>query len=56
MNWEILLIKYMRHVLDEEGVTFVEYLSSAISEVVFTPEEQAELRKIHLLVSARSQL
>ncbi len=37
MDYQKLLKKYMRHVLDCEGVTFVDYIGSHSAEVEFTP-------------------
>jgi len=46
MNYRELLKKYMDHVGECEGVTFVTHLNDAIT-VVFTDEEVAELKKIN---------
>ena len=35
----IILQKYMKHVTDEEGISFVESLNRGCGEVVFTSEE-----------------
>ena len=40
---ETLLIKYMRHVRDCEGIDFVEYINSYKSDVIFTDEEEQTL-------------
>ncbi len=40
---ETLLIKYMRHVRDCEGIDFVEYINSYKSDVIFTDEEEQAL-------------
>lgn len=46
MNYEELLRKYMKFVREEEGVTFVEYMSDH-PDNDFTSDERAELRKLH---------
>ena len=40
---EALLIKYMRHVRECEGVDFVEDINSYKSDVIFTNEEEQTL-------------
>ena len=40
---ETLLLKYMRHVRDCEGIDFVEYINSYKSDVIFTDEEEQAL-------------
>lgn len=44
MNFEELLKKYMAHVLEYEGITYVN--SASINEKRFTPEERAYLLKL----------
>jgi hypothetical protein len=47
IDYAALLKRYMQHVRDCQGTTFVEQLPPASeSEVEFTPEECAELIKI----------
>lgn len=41
-----LLKKYMAHVLDSEGVTFVLYINDPHSSVEFTDEEISILKKL----------
>lgn len=48
MNYEALLMKYMQHVCDCEGTTFVHLLNSGAGrDVDFTDEEVEALEKIH---------
>lgn len=51
MDYQKLLTKYMAHVADCEGVTFVND-GTGYSDVKFTPEEWAELRAVNDLVEA----
>jgi hypothetical protein len=44
IDYKALLRKYMRHVLDTEGVTFVDYLD--IDDSDFTPVEVAALQNM----------
>lgn len=56
MDFEALLKKYMSHVLQEEGVTFVEHLGNdpwPRSDVVFSVEEIAALKTIDSLVTSK---
>lgn len=41
-----LLRKYVKHVTDCEGANYVDHIGDPLSEVEFTPEEAAELRRI----------
>ena len=47
MDYKALLKKYIRHVFDHEGVTFI-YSANMPSE--FTPAEQAELEALEAAV------
>ena len=49
MNHRELLRKYIRHVMDYEGVDFIDQIGYHPSEVVFTPEEEKELNLLRLL-------
>jgi hypothetical protein len=49
INYEALLRKYMAHVLDVEGATFVD--TSRCSDIVFTPDELAILEAIDAEIS-----
>lgn len=46
MDYEELLKKYMRHIHDCEGSTFVQQIGDYISEQEFTDEEKAALEKL----------
>lgn len=47
MDYKTLLEKYVSHVLQMEGATFIGWLNSGrLSEVEFTAEEAEELRRI----------
>lgn len=47
MNYLVLLQKYMEHVNDCEGVTFVDKLNSGgLCAVEFTEEEVEELKRL----------
>lgn len=46
MDYKELLKKYMQHVGEYEGSTFVQCLNSGHCDVKFTEEEVAELERI----------
>lgn len=46
IDYEALLRKYVKHVTDCEGANYVDHIGDPLSEVEFTPEEAAELRRI----------
>lgn len=46
MDYEELLKKYMRHVQDCEGITFVQQIGDYMSEQEFTEQEKAVLEKL----------
>lgn len=43
MDYRRLLLKYINHVGDCEGSTFIDKIGWPPSDVEFTPEEEAEL-------------
>lgn len=45
MKYEELLKKYMRHVMDCEGISFVDHIGSHYSDVQFTDEEKVALER-----------
>ena len=49
MDYRELLLKYIQHVKDCEGVEFIIDGSTALSDVDFTPEEWAELEALALV-------
>jgi hypothetical protein len=46
MDYEALLKKYVQHVGEYEGSTFINWLNSPHCDVKFTDEEVAELERI----------
>jgi hypothetical protein len=46
MDYRALLAKYIQHVIDYEGISFIERLGYHQSAVSFTEEELAELRAL----------
>jgi hypothetical protein len=45
-DYKTLLKKYMQHVIECEGISFVSHINDYTSDVLFTDEEAEELRKI----------
>lgn len=46
MDYEALLRKYVQHVGEYEGCTFIHFLNSPICDVEFTEEERAVLERM----------
>ncbi len=51
IDYRELLKKYMRHIKEEEGITFLNSLNTGPNnswsdDVLFTPQEVEELRKV----------
>lgn len=46
IDYRELLKKYMRHVVESEGIDFVDHINQYSDSVKFSNKEEAELRKI----------
>jgi hypothetical protein len=57
MDYKLLLVKYMRHVENSEGVAFLnetDRTDIGLDPLFFTDVQWAELRKLHAQLSALS--